>query len=272
MALSNTLSASLYQQVYRAILQADPQLKCQQTQQLFEDWNRGLLVGENDCPIEDIDIPGRPPKPELVNPREVPRRSLSTEQGRRVMLHSFAHIEFNAINLALDAAYRFRDMPNEFVGDWLQVAREEAQHFMLINDYLADLGSYYGQFKAHNGLWDMVCKTRHDVLHRMALVPRVMEARGLDVTPGMMDKFRQVGDTRAVEILQIIYREEIGHVAIGNRWYRYCCDQRELDAHKTFKQLIETYFAGKLRGPFNWPARLQAGFEEDELTVLENCT
>lgn len=247
-------------------------IKCDLTHAVNQLWKRGALTRQQDSGIEDFDIPGRPLHPELVDPRQVPRRSLSNPQGRVVMLHSFAHIEFNAINLALDAAYRFRQMPADFISDWLQVASEEAKHFKMLNEYLVDLGSFYGQYKAHNGLWDMVCKTRHDVLHRMALVPRVMEARGLDVTPGMMEKFAQNGDTRAVHILQVIYDEEIGHVTIGNRWYQYCCKQRKIDPRDTFKQLISEYFSGKLRGPFNWAARLAAGFQEDELTDLENCT
>lgn len=251
-------------------MEKDPEQKCSLTDHLVHDWQQASLKRKGAGSVQDIDIPGRPVKPELVNPRQVLRRSLATEQGRLVMLHSFAHIEFNAINLALDAAYRFRQMPDEFIGDWLQVAAEEASHFNLINTYLHELGSFYGAFKAHNGLWDMVCKTRHDVLHRMALVPRVMEARGLDVTPGMMEKFKQIGDQRAVDILQVIYQEEIGHVAIGNRWYLYCCEQQGLNARDTFQQLINEYFNGRLRGPFNWPARLAAGFEEDELSALEN--
>lgn len=264
------VAENLYQRIYQVILQTDPGLKCSLTHQLRQDWLGGLLGRSDNDAIKDLDTPGRPDKPDLVDPRYVEKRSLATEQGRIVMLHSFAHIEFNAINLALDAAYRFRDMPDEFITDWLQVASEEAHHFNLINDYLHDLDSFYGAFSAHNGLWDMVCKTRHDVLHRMALVPRVMEARGLDVTPGMMEKFRQKGDQRAVSILQVIYEEEIGHVAIGNRWYQYCCERSQLDPQETFRSLIEAYFGGRLRGPFNWPARLAAGFEEDELSELEN--
>jgi len=235
---------TLYPRLYQAIMQQDPSHKCRLTDELFDDWLNQSVERIDDGLVEDIDIPGRPEKPQLVNPREVPRRSLSSELGKKVLLHSFAHIEFNAINLALDAAYRFREMPDEFVTNWLLVAHEEARHFNLINDYLVGLGSPYGTFDAHNGLWDMVCKTRHDVLHRMALVPRVMEARGLDVTPGLMKKFAQVGDQRAVDILQVIYDEEIGHVAIGNRWYLFCCEQRELNAQQTFQQLIQQYFAG----------------------------
>jgi len=264
------MSALLYVRVYQAIMEPEPARKCNLTQQLFEDWNAQLLVRQGDAEIQQIDVPGRPPVPDLVNARLVPKRSLATEQGRQVLLHSFAHIEFNAINLALDAAYRFRQMPDAYVTDWLQVAAEEARHFSLIEQYLRELGSSYGAFDAHNGLWDMVCKTRHDVLHRMALVPRVMEARGLDVTPSMMEKFSQIGDQRSVSILQLIYQEEIGHVAIGNRWYHYCCEQRGVDARSTFRQLVADYFPGRLRGPFNWPARLAAGFDEDELAELEN--
>jgi uncharacterized ferritin-like protein (DUF455 family) len=265
------MSDDLYATIYQAIAETDPLAKCQLVEVLFAGWSDGELLRLSNGEVLDVDIPGRPQHPELVDPRKVPRRSLATEQGRVVMLHSFAHIEFNAINLALDAAYRFRDMPDDYVSDWLKVAREEAYHFKLVADYLIDLGSSYGAFSAHNGLWDMVCKTRHDVLHRMALVPRVMEARGLDVTPGLMQKFAQIGDQRTVNILQVIYQEEIGHVSIGNRWYHYCCDQRGLNPQDTFVSLIAEYFSGCLRGPFNHAARLEAGFEEDELNQLENC-
>ncbi len=266
------MKEALYSAVYQAILEKDPVIKSTLTQQLRTQWQDGQLFRDEGCIIEAIDIPGRPDRPELVNPREVPRRSLSSKHGRIVMLHSFAHIEFNAINLALDAAYRFRQMPDDFITDWLQVAAEEARHFQLLNQYLFDLGSSYGAFKAHNGLWDMVCKTRHDVLHRMALVPRVMEARGLDVTPNMMERFGQAGDQRAVDLLSIIYEEEIGHVRIGNRWFLHCCQQRELNPQKTFQDLVKTYFSGRLRGPFNHAARIRAGFNEDELSELERLT
>jgi uncharacterized ferritin-like protein (DUF455 family) len=139
----------------------------------------------------------------------------------------------------------------------------------LLEQTLRQRGSYYGAYPAHRGLWDMVCRTRHDPLHRMALVPRVMEARGLDVTPAMIEKFDQVGDTAAVAILERIYGDEIDHVRIGNHWYQLFCDQRGVDAQSQFKLLIEQYMGGKLRGPFNWPARLEAGFAETELSALE---
>jgi uncharacterized ferritin-like protein (DUF455 family) len=265
------MSDSLYTAIYQAITECDPLTKCELAESLKRRWSQGELRRVDDADVLSIDIPGRPQQPVLVDPRQVPRRTLSTQEGRIVTLHSFAHIEFNAINLALDAAYRFREMPDEFVNDWLQVAEEEVHHFRLLHDYLIDLGSRYGAYNAHDGLWDMVCKTRHDVLHRMALVPRVMEARGLDVTPGLMRKFTQIGDQRTVDILGVIYQEEIGHVAIGNRWYQYCCNQRGLNARETFSALIDQYIASRLRGPFNHEARLQAGFELDELNQLENC-
>ncbi len=265
------MSNNLYKQLYRAIMETNPVNKCAMTVQLHDDWRQGLLKQDEQIPVEDIITPGRPPTPVLVNPRQVPRRSMVTDRGRIAMLHAFTHIEFNAINLALDAAYRFRKMPNDFVGDWLRVAFEEAGHFSLLKDYLCELGSWYGEFQAHDGLWKMAAKTRHDVLHRMAMIPRLMEARGLDVTPGMMDKFNQQGDLRAVEILQVIYKEEIGHVAIGDRWYRYCCKQRGLGVQETYRELIIQYFSGRLRGPFNRPARLAAGFKEEELNELESC-
>ena len=161
--------------------------------------------------------------------REVPRRSPFTPEGRAALLHAIAHIEFNAINLALDAAWRFAGMPRAYYLDWLRVAREEALHFRLLREHLRSLGHDYGDFDAHDGLWAMAEKTRDDVLARMALVPRTLEARGLDATPPMQAKLRRAGDARAVEILDIILRDEIGHVAIGNRWYRWLCARDGLD-------------------------------------------
>lgn len=262
------MAEGIHRGLLQALQQTDPEAKCRQVDALHQAWREGSLARDPDAPLLPLEVPGRPERPQLVDPRDTPKRSLGSPEGRAVMLHAFAHIEFNAINLALDAAYRFRDMPDAFLGDWLRVAAEEARHFRLIRDYLRDLGHDYGHWPAHNGLWEMACKTRHDVLHRMALVPRVMEARGLDVTPGLMQRFAQAGDERAVAILQVIYDEEIGHVAIGNRWYHHCCEQRELPPRETFQALIRDYF-GRLRGPFNREARMQAGFEEDELTAME---
>jgi uncharacterized ferritin-like protein (DUF455 family) len=259
----------LFQQIEAAILTSDADHKCDLTTQLHQAWRQGELDYQSQAVILPIDDPGRPQKPELVDPRKLERRSIATELGRICLLHAFAHIEFSAINIALDAAYRFRQMPQQFVSDWLLVASEEARHFQLLSRELQRRGSYYGAHRAHRGLWDMVCKTRDNVLHRMALVPRVMEARGLDVTPGMISKFKQVDDQAAAGILEIIYRDEVEHVRIGNHWYHQLCAQQELDADDTFRGLIKFYMGGKLRGPFNWPARIEAGFQAAELSALE---
>ncbi len=260
---------NLFQRLQGALLESDPKRKCQATADLFNRWNDGKLVRDNDFPVLPIEIPGKPDLPRLVDPRKLSRRTTSSNAGRISLLHAFAHIEFNAINIALDAAYRFRQLPDQFISDWLLVASEEAKHFNLLSQHLCYQGSFYGELDAHNGLWDMVCKTRDDVLHRMALVPRVMEARGLDVTPGMIKRFSNIGDQRAVEILQVIYGDEIGHVRIGNHWFRYLCEQRGLNLTDTFRELVDIYLKGNLRGPFNWPARLEAGFEAAELKAME---
>ncbi|MEY4753985.1 MAG: hypothetical protein RJA44_1660, partial [Pseudomonadota bacterium] len=173
---------------------------------------------------EPPELPGRPPLPRLVAPKDVAQRSPFTLPGRAALLHAIAHIEFNAINLALDAVWRFAALPAPFYLDWLRVAAEEAEHYMLLADHLATLGHGYGDFDAHDGLWSMTWKTRHDFVARMALVPRTLEARGLDATPPIQAKLRKAGDQRAVEILDVILREEVGHVAIGNHWYRWACE------------------------------------------------
>ncbi len=263
------MSLNLYQQTELALLEDDPQVKASAVAQLLIDWRQNRLLQCSEGSILPVEDPGRPELPELVDPRNLRRRSTATEQGRIHLLHAIAHIEFCAINIALDAVYRFRDMPAQFVSDWLLVACEEVRHFSLLNECLQQRGSYYGDCQAHSGLWDMVCKTRHDVLHRMALVPRVMEARGLDVTPGMISRFDQVDDTQVVEILKVIYSDEIGHVAIGNFWYQWLCAERGLEPGSTFLSLVGDYLGGKLRGPFNWAARLEAGFSETELRVLD---
>src|SRR5690606_12188399 len=192
--------------------------------------------------------------------------------GRAARLHALARIELNAVGLALDAVYRFRTLPPDYYGDWLRVAAEEAGHFTLLRAHLHGLGFDYGDFSAHDGLWEMARKTAHDPLVRMALVPRVLEARGLDVTPGLIAKLRGAGDTRAVEILELIRREEVGHVAIGNRWYAYLCAARGLEPLATFRRLLAEYGAPRLRPPFDFAARRRAGFTEPELAWLETLS
>ncbi|WP_395067515.1 ferritin-like domain-containing protein [Paraburkholderia silvatlantica] len=213
-------------------------------------------------------LPGRPAAPSLVEPRELQRRSMSTPQGRVVLLHALAHIEFNAINLALDAVWRFPAMPDAFYADWLKVAAEEAYHFSLLRARLADYGHAYGDFPAHNGLWEMCERTSADVLARMALVPRVLEARGLDASPPIRARLKQAGDDQSAAILDIILRDEVGHVRIGNHWFRHLCEARDLDPHAAWLALARQYHAPRMRGPFNFEARRSAGFDAAELDAL----
>ena len=213
-------------------------------------------------------LPGRPALPRLVPADQLPRRSPFTLAGRAALLHAICHIEFNAINLALDAAWRFAGMPAQYYRDWLQVAGEEALHFSLLHAHLQTLGHRYGDFDAHDGLWQMTEATRDDIVARMALVPRTLEARGLDATPPIQAKLRQAGDHAAVAILDIILRDEIGHVAIGNHWYRWLCARDGLDAEALYPALVARYAAPRLRPPFNRAARLAAGFSQQEIDWL----
>lgn len=213
-------------------------------------------------------IPGRPDKPILVSPESLEKRAMHTEAGRAALIHALTHIEFNAINLALDAIWRFDSMPTQYYIDWLKVAAEEAYHFSLLNNHLSTLGYHYGSFSGHNTLWQLVEETKADVLARMAIVPRTMEARGLDATPALRNKLSQAGDQTAAEILDIILRDEVGHVAIGNTWFNWLCKQRKLDPIPTFDALRLQYNAPQLRPPFNMEARRKAGFSEEELHLL----
>ncbi|HPE58772.1 MAG: ferritin-like domain-containing protein [Thiothrix sp.] len=261
---------SLFPLAYQCLMQTDPERKLQQAGALWQQWQQGMLNCDpsGQPPPETIPVPGRPPRPVLVHSRAVKQRKLTTTAGRIALLHAVAHIEFNAINLALDAAYRFRDMPADYYGDWLQVAAEEALHFSLVRQRLRKLGADYGDLPAHNGLWEQACKTDHDPMVRMALVPRVLEARGLDVTPGMMERLRSVNDTDSVEVLAVILRDEIGHVRIGSHWFRYLCRQRGLEPESTFRQLLREVMQAPVRGPFYTEGRLQAGFSPEELEQL----
>lgn len=212
-------------------------------------------------------IPGRPAL-NWVGPTGLRARSVHTLEGRAALIHALAHIEFNAINLALDVVWRFAQMPEAFYRQWLSVAKEESLHFDLLNRHLQSLGYQYGDFPAHDGLWEMAERTQDDVLARMALVPRTLEARGLDASPMVRHKLASGGDPVAASIIDIILRDEIGHVAIGNYWYRWLCDARQLDPVQVFALLAKQYQAPVLKGPFNLNARRQAGFAEDELSVL----
>lgn len=251
------------------LAERDAQQKSAGVRQLARDWVEGRLCLSTDAELGAAQpIPGHPDKPELVAPREVPRRAMNTPEGRAAMVHALVHIEFNAINLALDAVWRFVGMPPEYYADWLRVADEEALHFTLLADHLGQLGYHYGDFPAHNGLWDWAAKTQHDLLARMALLPRTMEARGLDVTPGVKLKLLQAGDAAVAPILDIILRDEIGHVAIGNRWFLFLCAQRGLEPAAAYRALAAEYQVPAYRGPFNLEARRAAGFSMAELQRL----
>jgi uncharacterized ferritin-like protein (DUF455 family) len=251
------------------LLLADPVEKAAQTRAIDIDREQATID-----PAERIDppsvLPGRPARPRLLPPKAVPSRTPFTTEGRAAMLHAVAHIEFNAINLALDAVWRFDAMPIAYYRDWLQVAGEEALHFTLLCEHLAALGSGYGygSFDAHDGLWAMTARTAGDVTARMALVPRTLEARGLDAAPPMQDKLRRAGDERAVAILDVILRDEVGHVAIGNHWYRWLCARDGHDPVAHYEALAVQYQAPRLRPPFNHAARRAAGFTDDELARL----
>lgn len=238
------------------------------TQAVANQWRDGTLTAPEAGTVANLDEPGRPTQPRLVPTNELSPRKISTEAGRAGFLHAIAHIEFNAINLAWDAVYRFRGLPTDYYDDWVKVADEEATHFGLLRDRLRTLGYDYGDFTAHNGLWEMAQQTAFDPLVRMALVPRVLEARGLDVTPAMMHRLKSVGDSASADILEIILRDEVGHVEIGSRWFRYFCDQRGLDSDTTFKELLKKHMSGKLNQPFNDEARKAAGFSDDELAFI----
>ena len=261
------MSRKIFHELHAALMCADPDAKCTQVAALWRDWQAGVVFDRSAGPPHHIPDAGRPERPELVEPSALRSRRMGSREGHGAMIHAICHIEFTAINLALDAAWRFRDLPDDYLGDWLRVAADEARHFGLLRTHLRTLGYDYGDFPAHAGLWDMARRTAHDALVRMALVPRVLEARGLDVTPGMIERLRRVGDDETVAVLDVILREEVRHVAIGSRWFSFLCNQRSLDPAAEFLRLVREH-AVVLRLPFNQTARLAAGFASAELEAL----
>jgi len=263
--------ASLFDAARRCLDAATPDEKLARTAEAAQAFADGALEApdeERALAPQPIRIPGRPERPRLAHPRELPRRGFGSNEGRAAFLHAVAHIEFNAIDLAWDAVYRFRQFPPEYYADWVGVAADEARHFAMLRVRLRDFGHDYGDFDAHNGLWDMAEKTAHDALARMALVPRVLEARGLDVTPGMIEKLRALGDHATADILDVILREEVAHVAAGSRWYRWCCEREGIEPRAKFRELLAAYARPVLHGPFNLEARKAAGFDAEELEGL----
>lgn len=239
----------------------------------FQNGNKILqekLQIKSDAHFNDNYNVGRPNKPELIEPKNLPRRNINTLAGKAAMIHSFAHIEFNAINLAWDLMYRFRNMPKEFYYDWANVALEETKHFTLLRNRLNSIDYDYGDFSAHNGLWRIAEETSHDILLRLAVVPRIMEARGLDVTPDLINRFKEIKDKETVSILQIILEEEIGHVSIGTKWYHFICDKNRVDPEDTFEKIVDKYLPSSKVKHINFEARLKAGFSNSELDYIVN--
>ncbi|MGD9164775.1 MAG: ferritin-like domain-containing protein [Chromatiales bacterium] len=261
--------SSLFMAARSCLLECDLERKLALTDTTAVAWRAGMLALDGWSDAADIVEAGRPVRPELVHPNRLPRRRLGSEQGRLALIHAIAHIEFNAINLAWDAVQRFPGLPDDFYSDWIQVAREEVYHFRLLRERLRAGGIDYGDFPAHNGLWEMAMRTAHDPLVRMALVPRMLEARGLDVTPGIMQRFAKIGDQETVAALQVILDEEVGHVQFGSRWFNHLCEQRGLAPEQTYFELLQRFVEGEIRCPLHRQARRQAGFSEKELKRLE---
>lgn len=269
MAKSNP-QVNVFDAAHRALMTVDPDEKCRLTWQLAADVACGRLTLEGaSTEVTPVLRPGRPDRVKLVHPRDLEQRKLHTEAGRATLIHAIAHIEFNAINLALDVVYRFREMPETYYSDWIRVASEEASHFQWISKRLNTLGYTYGDFSAHNGLWDMAVRSASTVLMRMALVPRVFEARGLDVTPGMINKLRSQQDRESADILQKIYLEEHNHVAVGDAWFRWACEQQGLPAEEVFLELVQTHLPGQMRAKLNREARRKVGFSDQEMDNFE---
>jgi uncharacterized ferritin-like protein (DUF455 family) len=260
--------SSLRHQALQLLLCRDPNDKAGGTRALHANGT----VDADEMLDEPSGIPGRPDRPLRVPHTQLKQRSMKSVQGRAALLHALAHIELNAIDLALDVCWRFHGMPDDFYRQWLAVAREEALHFQLLRDHLATLGFGYGDFPAHDGLWQMAERTRHDLLARIALVPRTLEARGLDASPAVKAKLLAAGDLRGAEILDIILRDEIGHVAVGNHWFKWLCQRQGLEPLATYAELAARHEAPRLRGPFNLDARRAAGFDEAELQALQRST
>lgn len=255
--------ASLRQGAVQVLRACDPWRKARLSRRLAAAWfDGGLPLGDAADPPAD---PGRPAAPALLDPREMPKRGSGTEAGRIATIHAIAHIELNAIDLHWDACARFPDvaLPRGYYDDWALAADQEAKHFLLLSDRLAAHGSSYGALPAHAGLWRSAKATSHDVLARLAVVPMVLEARGLDVTPGMIELFQRAGDADTAAALEVIYAEEVGHVAYGAKWFHFLCGRRDLDPKPVFHDLVKRYFGARLRPPFNHEKRAEAGLPLD---------
>ncbi len=260
---------NLYQQAKDCFLLADPDEKIALTYETVAAFNAGALSWTEGERPELLNEPGRLDKPEIVMPRDLNKRKWSKDEGRAALIHSLAHIELTAINLAWDSVYRYRDMPKEYYQDWVHCAEEEAVHFTMLRDRLREMGYDYGSFPAHNELWKMAVNTADDLMDRMGMVHRVFEARALDVVPVTLKKFEAQNDSTMVKALNTICNDEIAHVSAGTRWFHYRCEQEKIDPDETFFSLINKYMTKPLSGPFNHEARLKTGFSQNELDYLE---
>lgn len=259
--MSTNPLTSLRAAATHAILSTDLDEKTELAQEAARRWHARRLSLRSPLDPDLPERPGRPAKPELVPPKATEKRSLHTLPGRIAMLHALAHIELNAVDLALDIVARFatEPVPHSFFDGWMQVAFEESKHFRMVRERLKALGADYGDMPAHDGLWQAAHSTRNDLTARLAVVPLILEARGLDVTPSLQVKMRETGDIESADVLKVIYDDEKGHVAIGAKWFRFLCARERRDPAATFKELVRANFRGSLKAPFNDVARAEAG-------------
>jgi uncharacterized ferritin-like protein (DUF455 family) len=259
---------SLDEAARSVLLTADPHAKRRAARAFARAWRRGEI--DHRCTAAMPDQPAWPERPQLLAPNQMPKRGKGgSERGRIALLHALAHIEFVAIDLAVDLVGRFGDQfPRAFVDDWVAVAADEAMHFALLDRRLGQLGSHYGALPAHGGLWDGARSTADDALARLAIVPMVLEARGLDVTPTTVDRFRAAGDEVSARILSRIYKDEIRHVRAGTDWFGWLCDERGFNAVETWQSLVKSRFRGILKPPFNDSARHDAGLTQEYYAVI----
>ena len=252
---------SLVEGAFTALVSCDLAEKIRLTNETSIAWKSGTLSITGGKTIHPPKRPGRPDKPDLLPPSDVPKRPLKSQKGRIALIHAIAHIELNAIDLALDIIVRFagQRIPRSFFDGWMMVAEEEAKHFALLRERLKDHNTFYGALPAHDGLWEAAGETGHDLSARLAIVPLVLEARGLDVTPPLVEKLKSYGDFRTAEIFEIIYEDEKGHVAVGAKWFRFLCARNGLDPAETFRKLVQIHFRGSLKPPFNDRARSANG-------------
>ena len=252
---------SLAEGAYNALIACGLDEKIKLTNEMAQAWEARKLSLAGARRLTAPDSPGRPDRPVLIDPTKLRIRPLTTAKGRLTLIHAIAHIELNAIDLALDIIVRFahEKMPRSFFDGWVLVAKEEAKHFTLLRERLADLDAAYGDLPAHNGLWEAASETGHDLTARLAIIPLVLEARGLDVTPPMIKKLRAAGDHKTADIFNIIYEDEKGHVAVGAKWFRFLCNKQGLEPALTFNRLVTKHFRGHLKGPFNDRARCATG-------------